>query len=80
MVDKLEFLRAVTLPEGAWANGKTVASLDWEQHNVQLKAIRREDEEYPNPDDATEFEPQDVVLLVGKPRYVEAAERWLLEG
>lgn len=80
MVDKLEFLRAVTLPEGAWANGKTVASLEWERHNVQLKAIRKNDEEYPNPDKNTELEAQDVILLVGKPRFVEAAEHWLLEG
>jgi len=78
--EKLEFLRALTLPENAWANGKRIDQLDWEKHQVQLKAIRRDDEEFPEPDGDTELKPQDVVLLVGKPRYVEAAESWLLEG
>lgn len=78
--DKLEFLRALTLPEGAWANGKRIDELDWEKHQVQLKALRRDDKEFPEPDSDTELQSQDVVLLVGKPRYVEAAERWLLEG
>ncbi|MDV6314764.1 cation:proton antiporter [Idiomarina sp. HP20-50] len=80
LVDKLEFLRALTLPENAWANGKRIDELDWDKHQVQLKALRRDDEEFPEPDPDTQFQPQDVVLLVGKPRYVEAAERWLLEG
>ncbi|WP_417440987.1 cation:proton antiporter [Idiomarina sp.] len=80
LADKLEFLRALTLPEGAWATGKRIDELDWEKHQVQLKALRRDDEEIPEPDSDTELQPQDVVLLVGKPRYVEAAERWLLEG
>lgn len=80
LADKLEFLRALTLPEGAWATGKRIDELDWDKHQVQLKALRRDDEEIPEPDSDTELQPQDVVLLVGKPRYVEAAERWLLEG
>ena len=80
LADKLEFLRALTLPEGAWATGKRIDELDWEKHQVQLKALRRDDEEIQEPDGDTELQPQDVVLLVGKPRYVEAAERWLLEG
>ena len=80
LADKLEFLRALTLPEGAWATGKRIDELDWGKHQVQLKALRRDDEEIPEPDNDTELQPQDVVLLVGKPRYVEAAERWLLEG
>ncbi|HAS14292.1 MAG TPA: potassium transporter [Idiomarina abyssalis] len=78
--DKLEFLKALTLPEGAWAIGKRIDELDWDKHQVQLKALRRDDEEFPEPDSDTELESQDVVLLMGKPRYVEAAERWLLEG
>ncbi|WP_322406025.1 cation:proton antiporter [Idiomarina sp. PL1-037] len=80
LADKLEFLRALTLPEGAWATGKRIDELNWDKHQVQLKALRRDDEEIPEPDNDTELQPQDVVLLVGKPRYVEAAERWLLEG
>ncbi|MGO1328854.1 MAG: cation:proton antiporter domain-containing protein [Idiomarina loihiensis] len=80
LADKLEFLRALTLPEGAWATGKRIDELDWDKHQVQLKALRRDDEEISEPDSDTELQPQDVVLLVGKPRYVEAAERWLLEG
>lgn len=79
-VDKLEFLRALTLPENAWVNGKQIGELDWEKHQVQLKALRRDDEEYSDPDPDTQLQSQDVVLLIGKPRYVEAAERWLLEG
>ena len=78
--DKLEFLHAVNLPQGAWAVGKAIDALDWERHNVKLKALRRDDVEVSEPESHFELRSDDVVLLSGKPRHVEAAERWLLEG
>lgn len=78
--DKLQFLHAVNLPEQAWAIGKTVEELNWEEHDVKIKALRRDDVEVEDPASQIELRPGDVVLLSGKPRHVEAAERWLLEG
>lgn len=78
--DKLQFLHAVTLPERAWAVGKAVAELDWDGHAVSLRALRRDDVEVADPSSQIELRADDVILLSGKPRHVEAAERWLLEG
>lgn len=78
--DKLEFLHAVNLPEQAWAVGQAVADLDWDAHEVKLKALRRDDVEVEEPASQLELRAGDVVLLSGKPRHVESAERWLLEG
>lgn len=78
--DILEFLHAVNLPEKAWAVGQSVADLDWSAHQVELKALRRDDVEVSEPASQIELRADDVVLLSGKPRHVEAAERWLLEG
>ena len=78
--DRLQFLHAVNLPEQAWAIGRSVEELDWEHHNVKLKALRRDDVEVEDPASQIELRKGDVVLLSGKPRHVESAERWLLEG
>ena len=78
--DRLEFLHAVNLPEQAWAVGKSVDELQWDDYQVKLKALRRDDVEVEEPSSQIELRAGDVVLLSGKPRYVESAERWLLEG
>lgn len=78
--DRLEFLHAVNLPEQAWAVGKSVDQLQWEDYQVKLKALRRDDVEVEDPSSQIELRAGDVVLLSGKPRHVESAERWLLEG
>ena len=78
--DRLEFLHAVNLPEQAWAVGKSVDELKWSDYQVKIKALRRDDVEVEDPSSQITLRAGDVVLLSGKPRYVESAERWLLEG
>lgn len=78
--DRLELLHAVNLPEQAWAVGKSVDQLQWDEYQVKLKALRRDDVEVADPSAEIELRAGDVILFSGKPRYVESAERWLLEG
>ncbi|MGM0481600.1 MAG: cation:proton antiporter [Pseudomonadota bacterium] len=78
--DKLQLLHAVNLPERAWAVGKTLDQLNWEQFHVKLKALRRDDVEIAEPTSDIELRADDILLLSGKPRHVEATESWLLKG
>ncbi|MBT1065695.1 cation:proton antiporter [Bowmanella sp. Y26] len=77
---KLEFLHAVVLGPNAWAIGKTLSQLELEAVRVSLKGIRRNERELASPDASWRFEAQDVLVIAGKPRRVERAERYLLEG
>ena len=47
---------------------------------VEVTAVRRDGKEYYNPEPDMELLPQDVLIILGVPRRVERAERFLLEG
>ncbi len=78
--DRLEFLHAIALPENAFAVNKTIKELGLLQRKVEISALRRNGTEISMPDESTEILPHDVVLLKGKPRRVERAEQFLLDG
>lgn len=78
--DTLEFMHATLLTDDAHAAGKSIGELKLDRRRVEIKMIRRGDEEIENPDDTTVLKPQDTLVLFGKPRRVERAERYLLEG
>ncbi|WP_420807486.1 cation:proton antiporter [Alteromonas flava] len=78
--DKLEFLHPVIVAPDAYANGKTLAELDLSRIRVTLKGLRREQTEYEKPDANTVVQAGDVLIVAGKPRRVERAERFILEG
>lgn len=78
--EDVEFLHAVTLSSDAFAIGLQLNELDLPLRRVEVAAVRRKDKEYPNPDPSIELEAQDIVILIGIPRRVERAERYLLEG
>ncbi|MDF2179606.1 cation:proton antiporter [Aliiglaciecola sp. CAU 1673] len=77
---KLEFLHAVILSPDAWAVGKPLREVNLASVKVVLKGLRRNNQEFANPDADTLLKANDVLVIAGKPRRVERAERYLLEG
>ncbi|WP_339723625.1 cation:proton antiporter [uncultured Paraglaciecola sp.] len=78
--DKLEFLHAVILTENAYAVGKSLQQLNLQQWRVNLKGLRRDNLELAEPDESMALLVGDVIVISAKPRKVERAERFLLEG
>ncbi len=74
-------LRAVTLAGGAYAIGKSLAELRLEEIGVELKQVRRRGEPAKlAPAEAGPLRDGDVVVLLGVPELLEAAEARLLQG
>lgn len=78
--DKLEFMHAVILSDGAFAVGKSVAELNILSMRVSIKGLRRDNVEISDPDPNEPLCSGDVIVVAGKPRRVERVERFLLEG
>ena len=78
--DKLQFLHAVSLGASAWAVGKTIEQCDCQRHSVNVYSIRRGENELIQPEITHILEPEDIVVLSGRPRRIERAERKLLYG
>lgn len=78
--DKLEFMHAVVLTPDANAVGKQLQEVKIDTMRVSIKGLRRNNAEIPNPDADTVLQTNDVIVISGKPRRVERAERILLEG
>jgi len=80
-IEQLQFAHAVLLNENAFAVGKTLAQLALTERRVEIIALRHEDgEEIETPDVNLVLQPSDTVVLRGRPRRVERAERYLYEG
>ena len=74
-------LRAVTLGPNAHAIGKPLAGLGLDQVGVQVNAVRRTaSARRLAPEEAGILEPGDVVVLLGVPERLSAAEDRLLRG
>ncbi len=78
--DKLEFIHAVVLGADAFAIGKTIAELGKLKEKVKIKSIRRGTVDWDPADWHQALASGDIVVVAGKPRRVERAERYLLEG
>ncbi len=78
--DKLEFIHAVSLPGHAACLGKAINALTLSRMRVSVKGLRRDGKEIKDPDGDTSLQAGDVLVIAGKPRRVERAERYLLEG
>ncbi|WP_435276449.1 cation:proton antiporter [Psychrobium sp. nBUS_13] len=76
----LEQLHAVAVPLDAHVIGHLVGNLPLERLRITLRGIRRNHEEISEPDDDFTIKEDDVLILCGKPRRVERAERYLLNG
>ncbi|NDV89821.1 potassium transporter [Alteromonas sp. 345S023] len=77
--DKLEFIHAIVLTEHASCVGKRIKDIDFAKMRVSVKGLRRNGTELTDPDHEAVLQPHDVVVIAGKPRRVERAERKLLD-
>ena len=73
-------LHTVVLAEGARAIGRDLGELKLEDAGVTVSAIRRRGIRGIEPGDETRLEGGDVVVLLGAPAALAAAEEWLLRG
>ena len=73
-------LHSVTLTTGAWAAGRKLGDLGFAEIGVQVKALRRLGEGKLAPVPELRLEPNDVVVLLGVPELLAAAEIRLLQG
>lgn len=78
--ERLEYLHAIALPESAYAVDKQIAQLNLQKQRVVITALRRDGQEIESPSDDMQLQANDILLLKGKPRRVERAEQFLLEG
>lgn len=78
--DKLEFMHAVAISDGAFAVNKTISELDIERRRVKVTGLRRNNKEIEEPDVNTLILANDVLVISGKPRRVERIEHFLLYG
>lgn len=79
-IDRLQFLHAVQLNDNAYACGKELRQLGLDELAVQVKSVRREEEEFSEVHGDFVLNKGDVVLLAGGPRAIEAGESYLLNG
>ncbi|WP_085948149.1 cation:proton antiporter [Brumicola nitratireducens] len=78
--DKLEFIHAVSISNGAFAVNKTIKELDIERRKVRVTGLRRNNKEIEDPNADTLIFANDVLVISGKPRRVERIEHFLLYG
>lgn len=78
--DKLGFMHSVILTQDAYAVGKSLQQLNLQQWRVNVKGLRRDNHEFAEPDENMILSVGDVIVISAKPRKVERAERFLLEG
>jgi CPA2 family monovalent cation:H+ antiporter-2 len=78
--EKLEFMHAVILTGDAYGVGKSLLDLNLLRMRINIKGLRRDNNEISEPESQTVLCAGDVLVISGKPRRVERAERFLLEG
>ena len=78
--DKLEFVHAVMLGSHAACLGKTIGDLKLTKMRIAVKGLRRNNRDIANPAHDAVLTAGDILIVAGKPRRVERAERYLLEG
>lgn len=79
-IDKIEFAHAILLTQDAFAIGRSIDSLNLASRRVDIIALKRDGEEIEMPRPDTVLIAQDTLILRGKPRRVERAERFLHKG
>ena len=79
-MDRIEFANAIILTENSFAIGHSIASLNLTTKRVTVVALRRDNVEIEQPNEKTIFQAQDTLIVRGKPRRVERAERFIQEG
>jgi CPA2 family monovalent cation:H+ antiporter-2 len=73
-------LHSVTLSDSAYAVGKSLGELTLGTTGVDVTAVRRRNIRAEDPGPETRLQMGDVVVLLGRPEQLEAAEMRLLQG
>ena len=73
-------LRSVSLEAGAYAVGRVLGEMGFSERGVEVTVIRRRNIRTLEPSEETCFEAGDVVVLLGVPVALAAAEEKLLKG
>ncbi len=73
-------LHSVTLAGGAHASGRRLEDLALDRLGVQVTALRRHELRMISPDPKTALQQGDVIVLLGTPEQLAAAEMRLLQG
>jgi monovalent cation:H+ antiporter-2, CPA2 family len=73
-------LHTVNLEAGAHAAGRTLGELGLERLGAEVTAVRRRGIRAEDPGPETRFEAGDIVVLLGRPEALDAAEIRLLQG
>ena len=73
-------LQSILLNEGAYAIGRTLGELALQDLGVEVTAVRRRNIRALEPAPEIRFGAGDVVVLLGKPSALTAAEERLLQG
>ncbi|MCW9082013.1 MAG: monovalent cation:proton antiporter-2 (CPA2) family protein [Colwellia sp.] len=79
-IDRIEFAHAILINENSFGCGRSIASLDLLNRRVHIIGLRRGEIECESPDEDTILQAQDTLIVRGKPRRVERAERFVQEG
>ncbi len=73
-------LHSVSLGNGAFAIGRTLAEVEIERYQTTVRTLRRNQQRIEKLDGALRFESGDVVVLMGDAEGVAAAELRLMQG
>ncbi|GLP96704.1 monovalent cation:proton antiporter family protein [Paraferrimonas sedimenticola] len=76
----LDHMHAIAITSGSEAVGKTLAELELERFRVEVRGVRRGRQEHEDVDKEWQCQIGDILLLVGKPRRVERAEKFVHLG
>jgi len=79
-IERIEFAHAILLNDNSFAAGQTIGSLQLATRRVIVVALKRAGIEMETPDESTILQAQDTLIVRGKPRRVERAERFIQEG
>lgn len=79
-IDRIEFAHAILINADSFGCGKSIESLSLGKRRVYVVALKRGDAETESPDENTLLQAQDTLIVRGKPRRVERAERFVQEG
>jgi len=79
-IDRIEFAHAIQLGDDSFGTGQTIASLGLESRRVIIVALKRDGIEIEEPEESTLLKTQDMLIVRGKPRRVERAERYIQDG
>jgi len=79
-IDRIEFAHAILINTDSFGCGKSIESLSLDKRRVHVIALRRGDTETESPDENILLQTQDTLIVRGKPRRVERAERFVQDG